>query len=279
MEGILNWTVIEALLNPKTSKKESSNEPEKFWGPVAEMYNKMAYLEREYTQNQLDALIISREDTVLDVGCGPGRLAVPVAKMAKSVTGLDVAPEMLAHCLKNAEDAGVNNLETRLLNWEAVEIGKNLEKHDVVIASRSVGLSDLIRLNEAANRYVFLICFTQSPSLKEVYDGLFYGVDDAIKPMAPMKRMFGYNLMFNLLYDMGVNPSVKVVTDGFHADYKNREVAYDDLRKLHKVEADKEAVFRKNCDKWLSERSEGGVSFRRETESYVMWWKPQKLDI
>ena len=85
MNGLVNWAAISELSHPAGKASPMNSDPAKMWGAVARMYNKMAQLEREYTQNQLDALIITKEDTVLDVGCGPGRLSVPIAGMAKSV--------------------------------------------------------------------------------------------------------------------------------------------------------------------------------------------------
>jgi len=49
--------------------------------------------------------------TVLDFGCGVGRLAVPFAKHADRVVGVDVAPGMLAEARKNADRFGVDNLD------------------------------------------------------------------------------------------------------------------------------------------------------------------------
>jgi len=47
--------------------------------------------------------------TVLDVGTGPGALAVAIARQCRScsVVGIDVAPEMLATAQQRARDAGV----------------------------------------------------------------------------------------------------------------------------------------------------------------------------
>ena len=279
MNGLVNWAAISELSHPAGKASPMNSDPAKMWGAVAHMYNKMAQLEREYTQNQLDALIITEEDTVLDVGCGPGRLSVPIAGMAKSVTSLDVSQQMLEKCQENAAAAGVSNLTTRLLNWDDVKPGENIEKHDIVIASRTTALADLIKLNALANKYVFILCWAKNPSLKHVHDALFYGVDDAMRSIPPMNRLLGYNVNFNLLYDMGVNPNVKIVADGFHCDYESREAAYNDLRTLHPVPEDREKVFRKNVDEWLTDLPGGGVSFRRETETYVMWWKPGKLEL
>jgi len=46
----------------------------------------------------------------LDVGCGVGRLLIPLARRAKTAVGVDVAPAMLELCRKHAAEAGVTNV-------------------------------------------------------------------------------------------------------------------------------------------------------------------------
>ena len=127
------------------------------------MYNKMARLEEEYTRNQLEILILEPSDSVLDIGCGPGRRRFRL-RGKHSGHALDVAPQMLAVCEQNVQEAGVSNLETRLLNWDDAIIGDNIEKHDVIIASRSVAMADLIKLNSAARKYVFVLSLLKVPA-------------------------------------------------------------------------------------------------------------------
>lgn len=51
-------------------------------------------------------------DAVLDLGCGPGTLAIPFARAGMTVTGVDPEPEMLAACEAAAGAASVS-LELR----------------------------------------------------------------------------------------------------------------------------------------------------------------------
>lgn len=46
----------------------------------------------------------------LDVGCGVGRLVIPLAKVSREAVGVDIAPAMLDLCARHAKTAGVDNL-------------------------------------------------------------------------------------------------------------------------------------------------------------------------
>lgn len=47
----------------------------------------------------------------LDFGCGVGRVAIPLARRAKEVVGVDVSESMLAEARQNCETRGVANLK------------------------------------------------------------------------------------------------------------------------------------------------------------------------
>ena len=49
-------------------------------------------------------------DTVLDVGCGPGLLACAFARVVQHATGIDLTPAMLAQARKLQKEQGLSNL-------------------------------------------------------------------------------------------------------------------------------------------------------------------------
>ena len=57
--------------------------------------------------------------TVLEYGCGVGRLVIPFARRAERVTGVDISPAMLATARRHVDRAGVRNVE--LLTADAFE--------------------------------------------------------------------------------------------------------------------------------------------------------------
>lgn len=54
------------------------------------------------------------EDTVLDVGCGPGLLACAFARVARHVTGIDLTPAMLDQARRTQQEQGLTNLSWQL---------------------------------------------------------------------------------------------------------------------------------------------------------------------
>lgn len=49
-------------------------------------------------------------DTVLDIGCGPGRVACRFAARARHVTGIDITPAMIARARQLQEERGLRNV-------------------------------------------------------------------------------------------------------------------------------------------------------------------------
>jgi SAM-dependent methyltransferase len=278
MDPLINWDELRKLTMPPIPAGEKGTKGP-IWDDSADMYNQMAKMEKSYTLNQINAFATSKDDTVLDIGCGPGRISVPMAQRAKSVTSIDTSEKMLAHCKKNAQDAGVTNLNAHLLDWKEAVLGENLEQHDIVIASRSVGASDIKKASRFARKYVVFIAWANSPNIPMIRGDLFKGIEKERKmPPMMMDRRLSYNITFNMIYDLGYEPNIKIVTDGFTREFLSREEAYEELWKLRTIpDNDIPPIFRQNVDKWLIENNKGGVTFKRETRSYVIWWDTEPV--
>jgi len=59
----------------------------------------------------------NRDDTVLDVACGPGIVACAFAQVARHVTGIDITPAMLELARARQEELGLQNL-----TWHAGDV-------------------------------------------------------------------------------------------------------------------------------------------------------------
>jgi SAM-dependent methyltransferase len=74
------------------------------------------------------------DDTLLDVGAGSGRFALPLARSVKQVTALDLSPDMLAILERRAAERDISNIQSLRGSWEDTPV----EPHDVVLAAWSL---------------------------------------------------------------------------------------------------------------------------------------------
>jgi ubiquinone/menaquinone biosynthesis C-methylase UbiE len=82
-----------------------------FGGEVADFYQRYR---RGYPAAVFDALVdafaLTVDDVVLDLGCGTGQLALPIAARVRAVVGVDPEPDMLVCARRAATEKGVTNV-------------------------------------------------------------------------------------------------------------------------------------------------------------------------
>ena len=73
--------------------------------------------DRDYSLAFLARMDLSGAQTALDIGCGTGNLAIPLAQRLRKVHALDFSPEMLRYLERNRKRAGVENIQVHRLAW------------------------------------------------------------------------------------------------------------------------------------------------------------------
>jgi ubiquinone/menaquinone biosynthesis C-methylase UbiE len=106
-----------------------------FWEDYARIYDERTAMPGSYDRT-LDALttLVRQTDTLLDVGAGTGRFALPLARHMRAVTALDYSPAMLAILERKARDAGITNIAI----VEAALETMTVPPHDIVLAAWSL---------------------------------------------------------------------------------------------------------------------------------------------
>lgn len=101
MAGIIRWNELwrMARLNSQKRKREDVIS---YWNNRAESFNETTSLEQsiQRAKTQVSKMDLNPEDTVLDIGSGNGRLAIPIAKKVKSVTAIEPSQEYLSEFLE-----------------------------------------------------------------------------------------------------------------------------------------------------------------------------------
>ena len=92
---------------------------------------------------------LRRTHRVLDLGCGPGQLALAFAPLVKQVTGMDPEPEMLRVAAANAREAGI---DLKLVQGSSYDLAPVLGRFRLVSIGRAFHWMDradtLKRLDE-----------------------------------------------------------------------------------------------------------------------------------
>jgi trans-aconitate methyltransferase len=82
-----------------------------FGGEAAGYYHRFRHgYPSAVTEALVAAFGLTRQDVLVDLGCGTGQLTLPMAQYLRAVIGVDVEPDMLEHAQQAARDADAHNI-------------------------------------------------------------------------------------------------------------------------------------------------------------------------
>lgn len=160
-----------------------------------------------YIAALLARIVAHENDTILDVGCGTGKLALSLAPKVKQVYGLDFSEKMLEISQRSAADLQVSNYQLILKswydNWDEVPIC------DICISSRSSMVSSieaaLDKLNDKARKAVYMTLVVD----KEFVNRALY----QLLNRDHMIRFPSYIYALNILYQQGYLVTVDFINN------------------------------------------------------------------
>ncbi|MEG1512375.1 MAG: class I SAM-dependent methyltransferase [Raoultibacter sp.] len=113
-----------------------------------------------YVEDFLRFAEIQPEETVFDMGCGTGSLALPLAAAGHKVVAADFSQGMLDGMKSLMDEKGITNIFPKKMSWEEDWEASGIREGmvDVCVASRSIAVKDLeaalLRLDAIARRRV-----------------------------------------------------------------------------------------------------------------------------
>jgi SAM-dependent methyltransferase len=274
MAGIINWNELwKAMRSGHYRRRTHGEDPGSRWDKRAKEFNKSMMQHRERAEKQIANLVLKPEYTVLDVGAGTGRLALPIAKRVKSVIAIDQSQGMLACLQENMEKKGITNIVCVNKRWEDIELGVDIEQHDVVLACHSLGMLDiqeaLAKMDAASKRYVYIL--TSAGRWKgNGEEGLWekiYGERQRHRALHS-----DYIFFCNLLHDMKIYANVDIRDAEFEQRYESLDDAVTKWKEMRDIPTEKEDVLRAYLSKILVE-DDGTLCLKRKSKSATIWWQ------
>jgi SAM-dependent methyltransferase len=174
------------------------------------------YSHSDYVDKMLERIDVAPGDTILETGCGPGNLAIPLSQKASAVTAIDLSGEMVRLASSAAYSKNITNIDFRQQDWQTLIPGTDIQPHDIVVCSRAFStthpVDSLALLNSLAKKQVYL-------TLKTIEDGAEYFYRRLYKQIGKEYSVApDYIYAYNLLYQMGISACVSFIdyTDSFH---------------------------------------------------------------
>ncbi|MCJ7835767.1 methyltransferase domain-containing protein [Cuneatibacter sp. NSJ-177] len=189
------------------------------WDQGADGWEKRSQKEEAFAKKQAEALAISKEDTVLDVCCGTGPLTALLAARAKKVTALDFSENMLRFAKEKVQASGLKNVDFIQGNWNHMEPGLDYPKADIAVTRHSPAQGNILKFSRCARKYCYSLWMVQQ---KQDWSSLFGRSrgrwlkserEEENWDERPDGRLYGINLHFNLLYELGAHPEIQYVSD------------------------------------------------------------------
>lgn len=215
------WKALQA-------KRRGPDDPS-FWDARARHFRPRET--HPYAQAFLELTGIRAGETVLDMGCGAGSLAIPLAHAGHRVIAVDFSPRMLAVLDETARECGLfDRIDPVQLAWDDDWRLAGIEPKsvDVALASRSIATADLKaalgKLTAAARRRCAITLIAgASPRYDE-------HIMNAIG--ASVTRSGDYVYAFNILIGMGLTPEVRYIASPRRDTFDSLEDGVADFSRM-----------------------------------------------
>jgi SAM-dependent methyltransferase len=148
---------------------------------------------------------------ILDIGCGPGSLSIPLAQAGSEVTALDISSGMLERLRETAEQEGLR-IRTIESSWWTADIDAMGLRNgfDLVIASMTPGIRDvetLERMIACSRKYCYYSNFIRADPEKIPSD-IYVRILGKTPKNNPFSSGFIYPFIY--LYTLGFRPILKI---------------------------------------------------------------------
>lgn len=183
-----------------------------------------------YARRFIELAGIQPRETVFDMGCGTGALAVPLGLAGHKVVAADFSRGMLERMSEALERADVHTVFPMQLSWEEDWAAKGVRPGmvDVCTASRSIATANmrdsLLRLTDIARRRVCITLTTGSSPRTDERIMAELGLKDALCP--------DYLYAINILASEGILPQVNFIRSERNDTFDTPEQAAESLRRM-----------------------------------------------
>lgn len=230
MSAIQRWKAMIQAEHAQSEKMRASLRTDDFWQDFAQMFRADPYRLADPLLKRLIAEV-SSEDTLIDVGAGGGRMALPLALHCRQVMAVEPSPSMARVLEQQAQEHGISNITLVQAPWEEVEVSPA----DVTLCCNVLytiqEIEPFLRKLESHSRKRILIVLYNAPPQSQIYPlwQEIHGEKRIPLPSLPE--------MEEVLHELGITAQVEMLPPQPPRGFDSLEQAIDQLtRRLYLAE-------------------------------------------
>ena len=224
----------------------------------------------------LDDLSVNRTTRVLDIGSGPGTLAIPLAGKVQDITAVEPGAGMIAALRERADKKGIKNITCIQKRWEDVDPTRDLVgPYDLVIASLSLTMHDIReavqKMDAVSCGEVCLYWFVDLPFWERMHADLALPLHGNHYYPGPKA-----DCLWNVLYQTGIYANVEMLPLDKEYRFPSLEEMMAFFKKRFGVTTEKQE---RVLDAYLSPlvRQDGAGVVTSCTSTFAkIWWRKEK---
>ena len=256
---IIDWDSIWKI--EKYPMWAENGKVEDYWDKNAAERFKRISKNRVATENQLKILNLKKTDTVLDIGCGTGRLTIPIAKKVRKVYALDTSREMIKIVKKCVEEEKLNNVQIINTNWELFDINR-IEKADVTISYNSLGVYEIRKALEKINGI----------TKRDIYIFTFAGKGEWLDDAKNIELRYSSALIiYNLLFQMGISADIEIKNNYWHSEHETIDDAVLYIMQFYKLSNELEEKVREFVVKRIEKENDKYTLLQNRKIAKIYW--------
>ena len=276
-QNIYNASWNDAWIATHTSRHAKPSA--EFWDMRAKSFSRRAV--SPYAKNVLALMDVQPGESVADIGCGSGTLAVPLAAQGHPVIAIDFSHRMLEEMAARIECEQVEGITAVQAAWEDdwaeagigpadPATGLVTDVVDVAVASRSIAVGDLgaaLRKMHAIARRRACVIITADVSPR-----VDMAVHTAIGRHVP--RITDAVFCMNVLFQAGQLPSLSYIPSAKREVFASGEAAIEDARnRMRNLTPEEDELLVRFFDEHLVDTmdEEGNPAVAKDYERITNW--------
>jgi len=271
--AVTDWNAVWMAMRGRQRATPGFLTGEEFFGRQENVDRYLRQLDEQYggyAGRQVASMAIPYGAAVLDIGAGPGTLAVPLAQRGCRVTAVEPSAPMRRALQDYADRAGVT-VHLVCEPWEQVDLTELGGPFDFVVASFSLMMIDLraalAKMHAVCRGRVHLFHPLTPPGGRTVERALWPLIHGSEYPPEPMA-----DCVWNILYQMGIIASLTAEFDPRHHRFGDIDMAVDEFRDRLNCPRVSRDRLRSALDDLLTHDPDGVCRLDRSTWNAAIQW-------